>query len=135
MTCRSRYQEGASAGTSLTFLSIDNIHVMRKSLSAMHELVRGLPPPPPGSGGGGGGAEGGQVSEPLHIIIGAPCSPPASGCRWCRYPRRLSHAVAQVIAAAEVIATGWLGHVGRVLAGAALMAHEVAVRQRTVGGP
>jgi hypothetical protein len=43
--------------------------------------------------------------------------------------------VAQVIAAAEVIATGWLGHVGRVLAGAALMAHEVAVRQRTVGGP
>jgi hypothetical protein len=89
MMCRSRYQEGASAGTSLTFLSIDNIHVMRKSLSAMHELVRGLPPPP-GSGGGGAGerppggrgAEGGQVSEPLHIIE-APCSPSASGCRWC----------------------------------------------------
>eukprot|EP01043_Picozoa_sp_COSAG02_P006595 COSAG02_NODE_189_length_30109_cov_71.135855_8_plen_1727_part_00 len=81
-------QSGVDA--SLVFLNIDNIHVMRDSLEAMHALVRKHPP--------------------ADI-------PSSAGDRvW----------------AAEVVATGWLAYVGRILSGARMMVAEVCDKKRTV---
>ena len=76
----SKYEE---SNTELIFLNIDNIHVMRRSLFDMHELVR---------------------------------APARSG------PVKLE----------EVLATGWLSYVGRLLGGAAKMVEVVGTQNRTV---
>lgn len=81
-------QSGVDA--SLVFLNIDNIHVMRDSLEAMHALVRKHPP--------------------------ADIPSSAGDCVW----------------AAEVIATGWLAYVGRILSGARMMVSEVYDKNKTV---
>ena len=85
----SSYQQ-SGVDASLVFLNIDNIHVMRDSLNAMHALVRKHPPPD---------------------------IPNVSG---------------DLVWAAEVVATGWLGHIGRILSGARMMVHEVNDKSRTV---
>lgn len=67
----------------LTFLNIDNIHVMRRSLEDMHELLR-------------------ATDRSVQVTL------------------------------SDVVATGWLSHVGRVLGGASLIVDEVETRKRTV---
>jgi hypothetical protein len=81
-------QSGVDA--SLVFLNIDNIHVMRESLEAMHALVRKHPP--------------------------ADIPNTSSDRVW----------------AAEVVATGWLAYIGRILSGASMMVTEVHDKNRTV---
>ena len=76
----SKYED---SNTELIFLNIDNIHVMRRSLQEMHELV---------------------------------CAPDRTE------PARLS----------DVLATGWLSFVGRLLGGAAKMVEVVGTQNRTV---
>ena len=76
----SKYED---SNTELIFLNIDNIHVMRRSLQEMHELVR---------------------------------APDRT------QPAKLS----------DVLATGWLSFVGRLLGGAATMVETVSTQKRTV---
>lgn len=76
----SKYED---SNTELIFLNIDNIHVMRRSLQEMHELVRAP-----------------DRTEPAKL--------------------------------SDVLATGWLSFVGRLLGGAALMVEALGTQKRTV---
>jgi myotubularin-related protein 1/2 len=97
--------------TRLAFMDIDNIHEMRRSLDQLHQLFFDA------GGGGKQGTvatfEGGDLEQMLDWVGGGSKLYSNS---W----------------AASVQATGWLGHVGRVLAAASVVAATISQRKQSV---